>query len=328
MGAVDLWSLSDLCTPWCLHVAATLRLADHIAAGTTTARDLAVATGSDASALARLLRHLVSKGLFEETSRDVFALNDAARPLLDAGVRLPLDLNGIGGRMANVWSSLPSAVRTGSASYAEVFGQTFWDDLQSHPEVGASFDAFMGPEGHGPPKASVLLDEDWSAIRTVVDVGGGTGALLAEVLRTHPDVTGTLIDLPGTIARAPAILGAAGVIDRVTLRAQSFFDPLPGGSDLYLLKSILSDWPDREAIAILTRCAEAARPSGRVVVLSGVAPDDGPPPPDLLMLVLVGGKDRTLAEFGALASQAGLSIRRAGRNASGRFIVECEAAER
>jgi len=323
MAPVDLWSLSDLCTPWCLHVAATLRVAEHIASGVTTARDLATVTGSDPSALARVLRHLVSKGLFEEPSRDRFALNDAARPLLDAGVRLPLDLNGIGGRMAGAWSGLPTAVRTGEASYAEVFGQSFWEDLQSHPDVGATFDAFLGPAGHGVPKANVLIDDDWEGIRTVVDVGGGTGALLSEVLHAHPPVTGILVDLPGTIARAPGILAAAGVADRVTLRAQSFFDPLPAGADLYLLKSILSDWPDREATAILRRCAEAAGPSGRVVILSGVAPDDGPPPPDLLMLVLVGGKDRTLEEFRALAATAGLSVRRAGRNPAGRFVVEC-----
>jgi len=325
VAPVDLWSLSDLCTPWCLHVAATLRIAEHIAKGTTTARELAAATDSDPGALARVLRQLVSKGLFEEPSRDVFALNDAARPLLEAGVRLPLDLAGIGGRMAYAWGSLPAAVRTGASAYADVFGQPFWDDLQSHPEIGASFDAFMGPAGHGVPKAHVLLDEDWTAIRTVVDVGGGTGALLSEVLRTHPHVTGTLVELPDTIARARAIVTAAGVIDRVTLRAQSFFDPLPAGADLYLLKSILSDWPDREATAILRRSAEAARPAGRVVILSGVAPDDGPPPPDVLMLVLVGGKDRTLAEFRALATEAGLSVLRAARNASGRFIVECGA---
>ena len=287
MAPADLYSLSDLCTPWCLHVAATLRVAEHIASGVT------------------------------------FALNDEARPLLDAGVRLPLDLNGIGGRMAGAWSGLPTAVRTGAASYAEVFGQSFWEDLQSHPDIGASFDAFLGPAGHGVPNANVLIDDDWAAIRTVVDVGGGTGALLSAVLHAHPSVTGILVDLPGTIARAPAILAAAGVADRVTLRSQSFFDPLPAGADLYLLKSILSDWPDREAAAILGRCAEAAGPSGRVVILSGVAPGDGPPPPDLLMLVLVGGKDRTLDEFRALAALAGLSVRRTGRNAAGRFVVEC-----
>ena len=118
-------------------------------------------------------------------------------------------------------------MRTGTASYHEVFGQPFWEDLQAHPNVGESFDAFMGPAGHGSPDAHVLLDGDWSAIRTVVDVGGGTGGLLSGILRAHPGVTGTLVDLPATVARAPGILAAAGVADRVTLRAQSFFDPLP-----------------------------------------------------------------------------------------------------
>ena len=325
MAPVDLWSLTDLCTPWCVHVAATLRIAEHIERGLTTATGLARATQSDPSALTRVLRHLVSKGLFEERSAGTFALNEAARPLLDPGVLLGLDLAGIGGRMARAWSTLPTAVPTGEASFHEVFGQSFWADLESHPDVAASFDAFMGPEGHGTPKPSVLLDEDWSAIRTVVDVGGGTGALLSAILRAHPHVTGTLIDLPGTLSRAPQVLAGAGVADRVTLCAQSFFDPLPAGADLYVLKSILSDWPDRDATALLTRCADAARPGGRVVVLSGVAPDGGPPPPDLLMLVLVGGKDRTLDEFRTLASAAGLRVRGAGRNATGRFVVECES---
>ena len=105
---------------------------------------------------------------------------------------------------------------------------------------------------------------------------------------------------------------------------QSFFDPLPTGADLYLLKSVLADWPDREAMAILTRCAEAARPSGRIVVLSGVSPDDGSgPSPALLMMVLVGGKDRSLSEFRELAGASGLEVQAAERQQSGRFVVEC-----
>jgi hypothetical protein len=103
---------------------------------------------------------------------------------------------------------------------------------------------------------------------------------------------------------------------------QSFFDPLPIGADLYLLKSILSDWPDREARLILSRCAEAARPSGRLVILGGVSPDERADP-QLLMLVLLEGKDRTLTEFQALANAAGLTVQVAGRLPSGRFAVEC-----
>src|SRR5262249_5720879 len=120
------------------------------------------------------------------------------------------------------------------------------------------------------------------------------------------------------------IFQAADVAQRVTTSGQSFFDPLPAGADLYLLKSILADWPDREATDILKRCAEAARPAGRVVVLSGVSPDTAKArPPELLMMVLVGGGNRSLTEFGALARSAGLDVRAADRTSSGRFVVEC-----
>ena len=125
------------------------------------------------------------------------------------------------------------------------------------------------------------------------------------------------------MARSRELLETAGVSDRVTLAPQSFFEPLPSGGDVYLLKSVLADWADREAAAILARCAEAARPAGRVVLVNGVTPDeDGAAPPDLLMLVLVGGKARTLAELRALARPVGLEVAAAARQASGRFLVE------
>lgn len=313
--------MTDLCTPWCLHVAATLRVADHISAGTADIEPLAAACGAHRESLERVLRHLVSKGVFEETSKGHFALNDLGRGLLHEQVRAGLDLDGIGGRMAHAWGTLLSAVRTGKPAYHEAFGRGFWDDLETHPEVAASFDALMGP-GHGTPDPHVLLEEgDWSDVRTVVDVGGGTGSLLAEVLRSRPGAQGILVDLPRAVAGAGAVFQSAGVADRVKAVAQSFFDPLPAGADVYLLKSVLSDWPDREAAAILKRCAEAARPAGRVVVVNGVTSDEIPYP-DLLMMVLVGGKQRTLREFETLAREAGLRVRATGQQA-GRFLVEC-----
>ena len=324
---MDIWSLSDLCTPWCVHVVATLRIADHIAAGTSGIDELAVASGAHADSLHRVLRHLVSKGVFEEPSPGQFALNEAARGLLEPPIRLGLDLDGFGGRMAYAWGTLLSAVRTGAPAYHEVLGLPFWDDLRAHPDIAASFDALMGPAGHGTPDPEVLIDGDWASVRTVVDVGGGTGALLAEILRARPAMRGTLVDLPGTVARSAEIFRAAGVADRVTDVGQSFFDPLPPGADLYLLKNLLADWPDAEALAILRRCAEAARPAGRVVVIGGVSPDDPRgPSPALLMMVLVGGKERSLAEFRALAGAAGLEVQAAGRQPSGRFLVETRPA--
>jgi len=321
---MDLWALSDLCTPWCVHVIATLRIANHVAAGSTQIDELAAASGADRDSLHRVLRHLVSKGVFEEPAPGRFALNEPAQGLLNEQIRLGLDLDGFGGRMAHAWGTLLSAVRTGRPAYHEAFGRGYWDDLDAHPDIAASFDALMGPAGHGIPDPEILVNPaDWESVRTVVDVGGGTGALLAEVLRAHPNIRGTLLDLPRTVARSNEVFQAAGVADRVTIVGQSFFDPLPGGADVYVLKSVLNDWPDREATAILRRCAEAARPLGRVVVFT---PHEDASPA-LLMMVLVGGKDRTLDEFREVAREAGLEVVAIGRQPSGRVIVECRPAE-
>ena len=321
---MDIWALCDLCTPWCIHAVGTLRIAQHMAGGLTTLDDLAAASHSHAESLGRVLRHLAGKGLFAEPEPGRFVLNDAARGLLDPSLHLALDLDGIGGRMARVWSGLPSAVATGRPAYGETFGRSFWDDLEANPPVAATFDALMGPAGHGAPDPAIPLSGGWDSVRTVVDVGGGTGSLLAEILRANPAIRGILVDLPRTVARSAETFAAAGVADRVTTIGQSFFDPLPAGADVYLMKNVLADWPDREAAALLARCAEAARPNGRVVVLGGVCPDGSTPYPDLLMLVLVGGKQRTISEFRVLAAAAGLDV--VSATAAARFVVECRPA--
>ncbi|MGH9162830.1 MAG: methyltransferase [Vicinamibacteraceae bacterium] len=320
---VDIWTLGDLCTPWCVHVVVTLRIADHIAKGAARIDDLAAAAGVHGESLYRVLRHLVAKGLFEEPAVGRFALNEPARALLDAPVQLGFDLDAFGGRMAHAWGTLLGAVRTGGPAYHERFGRPFWEDLQAHPDIAERFDALMGPAGHGTPDPDVLISGDWASVKTVVDVGGGTGALLAEVLRARPALRGILVDLPSTVARAGETFRAASVADRVTTVGQSFFDLLPSGADLYLLKNVLADWPDREACMLLKRCAEAARPDGRLVVLSGVSPDEGDLSPELLMMVLVGGKERTLSQFRDLAREARLDVHAAERRPSGRYVVEC-----
>jgi len=314
--------LSDLCTPWCIHVVATLRIANLIAIGNTDIKTLAEKAECNSDFLHRVLRHLVGKGVFAEPTPGQFALNEVALELLDPSQQLGLDLNGIGGRLAFAWGSLLSTVRTGAPAYHEIFGLPFWEDLEAHPDIAASFDALMGLPGHGTPDPEVLVTGGWELIQTVVDVGGGTGALLAEILRARSEIQGTLIDFPGTVARASSILQAAGVSERVRTIGQSFFDPLPAGADLYILKSILNDWPDREAALILSRCAEAARPNGRIAILGGVLPNDSVSSlsPEMILL---GGKDRTLSEFRELAHQAGLSVQASGLLPSGRFAVEC-----
>jgi precorrin-6B methylase 2 len=318
----DLGALSDLCTPWCVHVVATLWIADHLAAGTTETDDLATAAGCDADSLARVLRHLVGKGVFREPAPGRFALNQAAQGLRHEAQGQWLDLEGIGGRMAHAWGTLLTAVRTGRPAYHEVFGRSFWEDLDAHPDLAASFDALMGPEGHGVPDGNLRIPGSWAGVQTVVDVGSGTGSFLAEILRAHPRMRGILVDHPGTVERSREIFEAACVAHRVTTVGQSFFDPLPAGADLYLLRKVLTDWPDRETGEILRRCAEAARPNGRIVVLDGVAASETDR--DLTIEnVLLGGRTNTLKQFGELAYRtAGLLVWGAEWPPSGSVILE------
>jgi hypothetical protein len=297
-----------------LRVVATLRVADLIAEGKSDVAEIAKAAGADAESLQRVMRLLVAKGIFEEPEPGRFALNDTARGLLGEG-RVGFDLHGFGSRLAGVWNTLLSAVITGKPAYHEAFGKPYWEDLEANPKIAREFDLLMGP-GHGKRNPDVLFDAaDWGSIRTVVDVGGGTGSLLVEVLRAHPHLRGFLVDLPRTVERAIQH-------ERMTPVGQSFFDPLPAGKDLYMMDRVLNDWPDAGALRILTRIAEALPPAGRLMVLAGVS-GRAKASPELLMMVLVGGKDRTLEEFRALAERAGLRVSNAGVLRSGRFAVEC-----
>ena len=314
---VDLEALLDLATPWCLRVAATLRLAEHIKAGQDDIKNLAAAAGCDQDALHAVLGHLVAKGVFTEPAPGKFAVNRAAERLEATPF---VNLDGFGGRMSHTWGTLLDYVRTGRPSYQRIFGRPFWEDLAAHPEIAAEFDALMGPAGHGVPDYDVELTGGWETVRTVVDVGGGTGALLVSLLKRHPATRGILVDLPGTVARAGEIID--DVADRVTLKGQSFFDPLPPGADLYLLTSVLNDWPDEPTAAILRRCAEAAHENTSIAILGGVAPDEAPRELGIDMLV-AGGKTSPLAQFTELARQAGLAVAAARTQASGRFVVEC-----
>lgn len=316
---VDIHALSDLQTPWCIRVAVTLRIVEHLAAGISDIEGLAAATGSDAGALHSVLGHLVSKGVFEEPAPGRFVANDAARRLSEQSSFLSLD--GVGGRFAYAWGTLPTYVRTGKPGYHELFGAPFWDDLAAHPDIAASFDALMGPAGHGVPDAGFDITGGWDPVRSVVDVGGGTGSMLAEILRLRPQVRGTLVDLPGTVARAAETFRAAGVSDRVTTIGQSFFDPLPPGADVYLLKSVLNDWPEAQTVQILRRCADAAGETGLVVIIGGVAPD-GVPRQMTTETVLVGGRTDSLTGFRHIAGRAGLQVVSATQQRR-QYVVEC-----
>jgi hypothetical protein len=204
---VNLWTLSDLCTPWCVHVVATLRIADRIAAGMNQIDDLAREAGCDPHALHSLLGHLVSKGMFEETASGQFALNDLARGLLDPIAQLSLDLEGLGGRFAYAWGTMLDYVRTRPGLPTRT---------RMPPEI-ASFDALIGPPGHARP-TRVQITGGWEAVRTVADVGG-MGAMLAEILRSMLTSAHLVDDL--TVARSSEIFWRRAS-ERVTTAGHSF----------------------------------------------------------------------------------------------------------
>jgi len=324
-AANTLQQLTDLCTPWCIHVAVTLKIAEHISSGHQQIDGLAREAQCDGYVLQAMLRHLVNKGVFVETHPGTFANNDVSKLLVDPGWRIGLDLDGIGGRMAHAWGTMLEYVKTGEPAYSQQFGLPFWEDLNAHPEVAASFDALIGPTGHGTPDANFEIPGGWEQVTTVADVGGGTGSMLAEILRLHPNLQGILIDMPATVARSKNTFDSTGISDRVRTSGQSFFDPLPTGADIYYLKNVINDWPDKDTMALLKRCAEAARPNGRVILLSGVSPD-GTRSPLTIEMVLLAGKHRSLREFRELATAVGLEVTSAEH--SGRyFVVECRPSQ-
>ncbi|GGS80335.1 methyltransferase [Klebsiella pneumoniae subsp. pneumoniae] len=306
---------ADLATPMAVRVAATLRLADRIAAGTDSAAALAAAAGADEAALTRLLRYLVARDIFREPSPGRFALSPAAELLRgDRPERLRdwLDLTGPIGRADLAFGSLLDVVLTGRPGYPMIHGRGFWDDLAGRPELAAAYDALMG--GKRDWAATTLAALDWSRSRHVVDVGGGNGTLLSCVLAAHRHLRGTVVDRPSSAEAAGAVLASAGVADRCEFRAGDFFEPLPvKGADTYLLSSIVHDWDDSSAVAILRRCAEAAGPGGRILLcelMAGGGRDQrAVTQMDLCMLVYFGGRERTGDEFAALAERAGLELR-------------------
>jgi SAM-dependent methyltransferase len=320
-----LWQLGDLVSPMAVRVAATLRLADHVAGGATTAAALAERTGCDPTALSRLVRHLVAIGVMVQEGEDLelTPVGDVMREGRGQNYGpLTLDVDSAVGRIQLAAVGLLESMRTGGPAYGAVHGLGFWDDLAANPVRGAGFDAFMGSGDLGP----FVAVYDWSRVGHVVDVGGGTGHRLVHLLRAAPGLRGTLVELPGPAERAAAWFAQEGLTDRVTIVPRSFFEPLPAGADVYVLSGILHDWPDAEAAAILRRCAEAVSPTGRVLVVEHLldSADDlaGMTAFDLFMLIACGGQERTLEEYRTLGRQAGLELRSAREDAAMEFVPQ------
>jgi O-methyltransferase. len=294
-------------------IAATLRLADHVQAGSTELEELAERAGADPDALRRLLHYLVDRGVFTEAN-GVYANTELSQLLVsDAGWRPWLDLDGAPGVWAESWTRLLGAVRTGSPGRDEGW---YYEEL-ARTGRAASFDGLMAARVR--TRADQVANAyDWSSVVHVVDVGGGTGVMLRALLAAHPHLRGTLFDLPQVVAQAKPV-------ERVDVIAGDVFEnPLPHG-DVYVLSQILHGWPDHSAATILARCVEAGGESMRILLVEDVIPDRPTADQasfDLFMLTLSGGRQRTLDDFRRLAESAGLALRSSELFATGDSLLE------
>ncbi|MDT0300941.1 methyltransferase [Streptomonospora wellingtoniae] len=326
-----LFDMAGTLRPAAIRAAATLRLADPIAAGTTAAADLADLVSADPDRLTRLLRYLAALGLFERTDGDHYTLTELGELLRSDGplsIRAMLDADGVLGRADLGTMDLVHTMRTGRPSYEKVFGTDFWSDVQRNPAYAESLEAVLG-SGVGWDAELIIDSYPWKSATHVTDVGGGTGSLLIELLRKHGHLNGRVVDLPNAVAAARRRLAAAGLDSRGEATEASFFDRIPTGSDVYLLSAILADWTDEEAQRILRTVAEAAAPDGRVLLSevnlpeAGAATDDpASTAADLYISATVTTPARTTSELVRIAEGAGLQLSWRGPGTEVRSLLE------
>jgi hypothetical protein len=304
-----------------IHVAAVLGIADQLAAGPRSSDDLAAAVDAHAPSLQRVLRALASVGVLHEDGDGRFALTEVGACLRSDAA------DPVGGWAAYVgghahfaaWGNLLHTVRTGENAFRAVHGADVWDYRAGHPEDGARFDQAM-TDNTRRTNRRLLEAYDFGPLASVVDVGGGHGALLAALLSAHPRMRGVLLDLPHVVA------GAAVDAARCEVVGGSFFDAVPAGADAYVLKAILHDWEDDDAARILRACRGAAPAHATLLVIERDlgAPNENPDAKfsDLNMMVGPGGRERTYDEFATLFAAGGFALRRAVPTGMGLSVFE------
>lgn len=303
-----------------IHVAAALRIADLLRDGPLDSDALAQETATHAPSLHRVLRALASVGVLHEGDDGRFALtaigeclrSDADEPVgaWAAFVGRPYHWQ--------AWGALLHGVRTGETAFRSVHGTDTWGYRAAHPEEGAIFNAAM-TDVMRRANPHLLAAYDFGRFATVVDVGGGRGAFLGAVLDANPGMRGILFD-------QPHVVEGAVVGERCEVIGGSFFDAVPEGADAYLLKAVLHDWDDDDAVRILRRCREATAPGGAVLVVERDlgAPNESADAKlsDLNMMVGVGGRERTGADFASLFAAGGFALESTTRSAIGLSVFE------
>jgi len=298
-----------------VYAAAKLGIADHLAAGPKSAAELANATQTHAPSLHRLMRTLAGLGILTERDAQRFALTplgDALKTGAPGSARATL-LAFLGPAFWRSWEEFPYSLQTGKTGFEKTWGVPVFEHLARHPEEASYFsEAMVGFHGSEPP--AVAAAYDFSGIKTVVDVGGATGNMLAAILSRHANLRGVLFDRPHVVRDAPALLEARGVAQRVTIESGDFFERVPAGGDAYILSHIIHDWNEDQCLTILGHCRKAMKPNGRLLIVETVLPTGDTPHQgkiqDMVMLVIPGGQERTEAEYTALLSKGGFRLNR------------------
>lgn len=298
-----------------IYVAAKLGIADYLQKQPKTAEELAAVTDTHAPSLYRVLRTLASVGIFVEDKNHRFGLTPLAATLqTEAPYSLRfMAIAELGGEHYLGWGNLLHSIKTGETAFNHATGMSIWDYYRQHPENSKPFDRAM-TDLTATVVEAVLESYDFSSFSTVVDVGGGRGSLIAAILKTNSTLKGILFDLPTVIEDAPPQLAADGVADRCALVAGNFFESVPVGGDAYLLKWIVHDWDDAHAIAILKNCHQVMPDNSKLLLIEQViSPGNGLPFAqlmDLNMLVMMGGQERTEAEYSSLLQATGFQLTR------------------
>jgi O-methyltransferase domain len=298
--------------PQMLYVVASLGIADLLIRGARSLDDLAVTTHTHAPSLVRLLRALASVEIFAENAQGYWQLTplaDGLRSDVPHSQRAWVQL--YGGIQQRAWQDLLYSVQTGQPAFPHVFGASFYDYLASHPDDAALVDTAMD---HSVDVwlATIPTSTAWDNVQMVMDIGGGHGALLAQLLTAHPHLDGILFDLPHVIAGAAPILERAGVLHRCRILGGDMFASIPSGSDMYVLSRVLLNWDDAHCLAILRNCRQALGADGRLLIIDAVASDgtleSGVALWDVFLLVIFGARVRRSADFEALLHAADLQL--------------------
>ena len=312
-------------------VAANLGLADLLKNGPLSIADLAEATGTHPRSLYRMLRALASRGIFSEEADGRFSLTALADPLRSDAPDSIRNGALFAGSEAELqtWAHLSYSVRTGKPAFEHLFGKGWFDYLDEQPEMAQIFNDLM-TGGSTSDGTAIIEAHDFSVYRKIVDIGGGHGALLAQILEQNGQSSGVLFDAPSVIA------GAKGAIDtqvnqgRASKVAGNFFEAVPNGGDVYVLKYIIHDWDDEQAIMILKNCRQAMAENGRVLLVETVIPDGNAPSIgkflDLEMMLYFYSRERTESEYSDLLQQAGFEVIKITPTASQFSIIEAAPA--